>query len=137
MLNSIGQFVFLMLSPAPEIIRRELAVIARQGVDGIALMRTGIRGRPFTVRTGVDAENAIDAQAALANYQGLIGADPVNVVYAGLDYAAYGCVYAVRDIRPFPVKGMLGAAGGLFPPSFAWVEAEWTLIPISLEPGEE
>jgi hypothetical protein len=130
MANAIGDFAFIRLGPMPEVYRRMLLVLDRPGVNNHVILRTGMKGRPFTVRTGVDAIDLYDGVLATVNYQSIIGTDAVELVYNDVAMSDFRCKFLVLDVKPLEVRALQGAIGGLFPPSRAWVTAEWTLLPI-------
>lgn len=128
----IGPFYFIRMTGVPESLRQTCELIQRTGVDGSAVLRTGYRGRPFTLQTFVDASNGWDGAVALSNYQNYIGGDPVEVIYCNQPWAAFGCYFIILDVRPLQLHELYGAVGGLFYPSTAYVEAEWTLLPVAI-----
>lgn len=130
-LNAIGEFYFLRLEGVPITLRREGVPVVRPGVDGVAFYRTGYRGRPFQLRSTVDVWNGADGALALANYQAAILSAPLPLVYGNQFFDEFGCRYVVMDVEPVELREVLGAVGGLNPPSTAIVSAVWTLFPVA------
>jgi len=134
-MNRIGQFLFLVLLGQPEVHDKQtVSLVSRPGVDGVGLWLRGSRGRQFTMRSKVDAVNLAAARALYAQYHGLVGEDPVEMVWAGCSSTAEGYKVAVIDVRPVGVRGILGGVGGLHPPSRGWAEYEWDLVAIDDNP---
>lgn len=129
MTNSIGPFNFISMGPAPELYRRALILMERPGVNNHVILRAGMKGRPFNLQTQVDALDLYDGTLAYANYQSYIATNPVPVVYADVAFTTFNVLYLVLDVKA-DVRAIQGAVGGLFPPSLAWVTADWTLLPI-------
>ena len=131
MVNSIAYCRFLSLQGDPQALTEQPIVLARPGVPGVAIWLTSARGRRFTLRSGVDAEDLGDARAMLANYQELIGTDPVALVWRDVPMTREGFSVCVLDVRPVRVMPMLRCVGGTHPPSRAWLEADWDLIAVA------
>lgn len=133
--DRIGTFEMRTLrGPAPETVRRSLELVARPGVDGLVAVRTGTRGRPFVMRSGVDAASLAAAAARWRDYQAAIGSDPIEIVWGGKSWLDFNVRFLVLDVRllrltPIPSGG---AVGGLNPPSLAWLECEWDLVPLDI-----
>lgn len=133
--DRIGSFEMRTLrGPAPETVRRTLELVARPGVDGLVIVRTGTRGRPFVMRSGVDAASLDAGATRLRDYQAAIGSDPIEIIWGGKSWLDFNVRFVVLDVRlvqlvPIPPGG---AVGGLNPPSLAWLECEWDLVPVSV-----
>ena len=130
--NSIGDFQFIALDGQPELIRQEIELVFRRGVNGAAFWRTGERGRPFRLRSRVDAQSKADAQALYATYKQLVGADPVTLVWSGLDYELRdGVQVVVVDVTQADCRSLAATGGtGLNPPSLGWLECDWELMAV-------
>jgi len=128
--NRIGSFQFISLMGQPTDRAYEIEVITRKGVDGIAASRTGKRGKPFTLRSMVDAPDKAQARSYVRQYRALIGEDPVVLVWSDLDMSSELFHVLVLDVRPVVVTRVLNATVGLHSPSRGWVECDWDLIAI-------
>jgi hypothetical protein len=132
--NSIGEFTFISLDGNPETIHNEVQLLIRPGVDGVALWLRGSRGRPFQLRSFVDATDFEAARGLFASYCELIGADPVALVWADLDMStSENFTVAVLNVQLVRVAPLMVSAGGLNSPSEASIECVWDLIPIANE----
>ena len=133
MTNSIGEFQFLALHGDPEPLKEQTVVLARPGVTGVAVWKTGVRGVRFTLRSVVDAESFEAARQLFADYKGSIGQDPVSLIWSDLALDGEGFQVIVLDVRPASIRGILGGVGGLNPPSLGWCECDWDLVAVTNE----
>jgi hypothetical protein len=129
---SIGDHQFLKLSGNPEAIKERLVLLARPGVSGVAIWKTGQRGEPFTLRSIVDLQDGPSAWSTYLGYCQLIGQEPVDLTWAGMTLTTEKTKVAVLAVRQVRLIGMLGAIGGINPPSNALLECEWHLVPVEL-----
>jgi hypothetical protein len=130
--NKIGDFEFITLQgPPPDTLHEAVEVVARRGVDGVALWKSGSRGNPFSWTAGVDIDNFTQAMRQMEEYRELEGADPVKVVFNDHDLSTEEELkFAVLRVSRRMVKKITSASGGLSASAGAWLETEWTLIPI-------
>jgi len=137
--NRIGDFQFLALHGAPVGLSEQLLVLSRPSVDGVAIWKLGRRGRPFSLRSVVDATSFEAARAMHDRYLGLKGADPVDLVWSDIELTTEKIMVAVLDVRPVPgrTRSMLTLVGGLNPPSLGWVECDWDLIAVGIAPNDQ
>lgn len=131
--NSIGDYDFICLEDMPDLIKHQLELITRSGVDGTGFWMTGVRGEEIEVTSKVDCTNLQGAIALLAEYQALIAEDPQTMVYGGVDLSTVaGVKFKVTNVRPVVLKAITAAVGlKINPPSGAWLEARWTLVPVA------
>ncbi len=130
--NQIGPFPFLDLRGGIERFKQEVEILARPGVNGAGFKQLGLKGRPFNCHSRVDAESVQDAQLAWENYSLIVGdGNAYYVAQYGTDFTIFGVQFIVLDVRLVTIKAMALFQGGIFPPSQGWIEAEWTLFPIS------
>ena len=127
---SIGKFEFLALYGRPDVLRQQIEIAVRPGVDGVAIWKTGRRGKPFTLRSAVDANSIGHAQQLFYQYAQLIGADPVPLVFADMASVNDDVLVAVLDVRPITIRAIAGGVGGLNGPSYGWCECDWDLVPV-------
>ena len=126
--NQIGNFAFLSLEGSVETLKQELELVRRPGVEGVGLWQTGIRGRPFRVRSLANPATKSAARALFRLYCNLIGADPVDFVWSDLDLSARERFQvAVLDVRIADCRQLASSSTGLL----GWLEADWEVIPIS------
>jgi len=133
MTHSIGNHLFLALNgqvvlPTEQIV----AEIARPGVDGVGLWKTGTRGVPFSLRSAVDQPTFAGCRTTYAAYRALIGADPVVLVKDSHDYnGSDNCKFAVLGVQLIEARQLANADGGLNFPSEAKLACLWDLIAIA------
>jgi len=133
----IGDHLFLSAG-FPEPVKERPLLMDRPGVEGSAIWLTGQRGKRYTVITKTDAHNLDHATELFAQYRALIGADPVEMIWAGLPMTNETTKIAVLDVRTapgYPVR-MAAATPSLFPPSLGYIECEWDLVTIPIEEEE-
>lgn len=128
--DSIGQYEFLALHGNPEGPREMLEVLSRAGVDGLAFWRTGVRGRPFTLRSSVDLVSLAEAHYCFSLYQQLVGENIVPLVWGGIAFTGYGWQVKVLDVRLVSARAVIGVVGGMSPPSYGWLVADWELVAV-------
>lgn len=127
-LYSIGAFQFFTLIGTPEPPKRDLEIIARQGVNGVAVWDTGTRGHPFTVRSQVDQRDLEHAWTTWHEYVAEIG-EVRPLYWASITPVNYKVL--IKDVTDHRIKPIApGSSGGYHFPSLAWLEATWTLIAI-------
>jgi len=126
--NIIGEFEFLTLHGRPSPPAEQVEVVARGGVDGLGIWRTGVRGQPFRMFSQVDAPSLEIAADEFERYQALIGQDPVEMVQ---DDVIRDWKVAVLGVQLVSRYAIMVPVGGLNFPSLAWLEAEWTLVAIA------
>src|SRR5581483_1771958 len=109
LLNSLGDFAFIRLDGAPQVLTVHGSLVNRKGVSGTAAIREGIWGDPFTLRSAVDCLNLSDGALAIANYQASVFEELLPLVYAGVDYTQFGCLYLPIQVRPITLRVLYGA----------------------------
>jgi hypothetical protein len=124
MASSIGSFDFRALHGQPEEIKEQVEVLARAGVPGVAIVKTGQRGRQFTVRSVTGVADTIEGRNFYYDYTLLIGQDPQPIVWGGM---TLGYRVAVIDVRQTALRTVLCDTHG----AGAILECEWDLIPIA------
>ncbi len=130
----IGQFEFLDLVGNPEQVKRQIVALARAGVDGHTLIDEGSRGTPFPLISRVDQQHLEHGRATYRSYCELIGSEPVELVWQDLDMTLESFQVAVLNVVQRNLHALAwGSAGGLHPPSLAWLECEWTLLAVATE----
>jgi hypothetical protein len=127
MQNSIGSFPFIDLAGPLGLPSSVIALLVRAGVDGQTLVDDGQRGEPFTLRSKLDVASMADGVNEFDGYRGLVGTDPVSLVYQDVDLDGLAS-FSVLGVKMVQLKALVGAVGGLNPPSGAWLEADWTLV---------
>ena len=132
--NQIDEFTFIDLAGMPDVVKNQVAVLERHGVDGTTIVKTGKRGAPFTLRSKVDAEDLAAGLQAFNDYTSLLDTDPetghpVDITYQDQDLSTGGLSFIVLDVKLAVLKAISGPSGGLNPPSRAWLECDWTIVP--------
>ena len=128
--NWIGPYQFLSLSGSPKGITPGTQLMTRAGVAGVAMWLTAGRGRPFTLRSGCDTPNYAAAILAYKLYRTLVGTAPTDLTQGNVAFTGENTKILVLDVVPVGEEGMralMGGVGGLFSPSFGFVECDWTL----------
>lgn len=131
--QQIGNFNFLDLRGGVQLLRQETERLVRPGVAGQGLKLTGVRGKPFSLRSVVDAPNIGYAEDFYYGYLNLVGNGPQQLIQHSLDYlGAYGYAALVLDVEQALVKRSLLTIGGLNPPSLGWLECVWHLVMVQV-----
>jgi hypothetical protein len=140
--HSLGAFTFFNLENtavrggAPETVRRTATPIQRPGTNGTGFVTTGIKGRPFQMRSVVDVTTQAGAVVLIKNYELAVNKELVVMIHAGADYSATPvfCQYWIMEVTA-GWRRVSCATGGLNGGNY-FVEAFWTLIPVLVEPEE-
>ena len=130
MSNSIGPYDLLFLHGHPEPPRKGTLVIARPGVEGNALWRDVAHGRPFKMRSVDDVADLYDGRVAYNNYLGLIGQDPMDMVWEDQAMSDEGFLVCVLDVRLIDLHAIATPVGGRDPNNAARLECEWDLVSV-------
>lgn len=127
--NSIGDFAFIRIDPAPQGPRKVMAIETSAGVDGHSYWELGEKGEPMAYVTQVDLPSIGAAMVVFRGYQNLIGTR-VPMQYAGLDPIT-DWEYQVHDVRQVAIKETGLRVGGVSGSGAygAILVAEWILIP--------
>lgn len=131
-LDAIGTFAFISLQGLPMPPGGEVEIEQRRGVDGTAFWRTGNRGRPFSLRSFVDASSILEGWSFIQGYSALKAGPLQTLRFRGVDSLGFGWLVEVLDVRPVQVRKTILSVGGLIPGSNAVVEADWQLIAVAL-----
>jgi len=133
-MNMIGNLLFLTLLGGVERPSQQVGdLIARPGVDGLGIWRTGIRGRPFQLRSMVDVPDLAAGRMFFAAYRLLMGGALQILIQDGYNFfAAEGFNVAVLDVQLQQLKTIKTAVGGFNPPSNAKLVCEWTLVAVAI-----
>lgn len=138
MQNQIGDHRFLFLQGNPDPPKEMPDLMARGGVDGVGVWRTGVRGKPFALRSQVDCASMDEAREEFARYAQSIAQDAVALIQDDYDYTAEGWLVVVLDVRETARHVQIRSTGGFFSPGpSAWLEAEWTLVAVPKPEDEE
>jgi hypothetical protein len=136
--NSIDIFDFISLSSSHggdgiETVYEHGELQQRAGVDGTALIQTGLKGDPFQVVSLRDVATFADAQALRVLYKSIVNAKLVVVACGNTNYyTTTGHKYIVRDVTAV-AKRLASCAGGLTGGTGqGLVTAHWTLVPVYL-----
>ena len=110
MADSIGSFTFLSLDGPVEGPSEQLVVVARAGVDGVAVWQSGRRGREFVLRSAKDFATQAAAATEFEGYQALQGGNPVAMEWKGLTLSASHrlLVERVERLQQEPIVGGIG-----------------------------
>jgi len=110
-------------------------VLFTPGVDGVTIWETGKRGRPFFIETGVDLPAHTLILPTLDRYYEKITDGLLEMEWADATATNAENKIVVLDVQPIPERSgaLLGGAGGLNPPSLAWLAARWELITVEDE----
>ena len=136
-LYQLGDYQFVTLhcvenpdSPPP-IVQETTISIDRPGVDGSLVMRTGQRGKPFQMVSGVDVQNKSGADNAQDAYGKMVGFRRFEMTWANSNYTdLHQTRFIVLDVKVQKVKRLGAVVGGVNANSNFWLEALWTLLPV-------
>lgn len=133
--NSIGGYTLTQWQgPPPQFPKQHVETQRKIGAVGVSAIALGVHGDPFEFTTTSYFASQADAIAAEGFYLALIGAAPVVVVYAGVNYySSYSTKYLVESVMVEslqPLARMISPTQNLSP---AWpVVARWRLVPIGV-----
>ena len=133
--HKIGDQQFTFLSGPPENVRMDLEITARPGAPGVGIYRTGIRGRPITVRSDVDLEDKPAALERWDEYLQMIGQDPVDMIWHDLSAGTNRSIkVVVLNVQLVEITSLLSAVGGINVDDgdpCTWLSCGWDLIPLA------
>jgi hypothetical protein len=132
-LDYLGNIPVLAFRGNPERLKEVAMVMMRPGVEGVAVWRAAKRGLPFALRSESDARNLAHATALYRAYCGQIAQDPQALVWKGLDLSRDGIGVVVLDVRMVVCIRQILGVGGMFAPSQAWLECDWSLVAVPLQ----
>jgi hypothetical protein len=128
-MDQIGPYTFIKLSRPPDRAQRQWAIVGISGIHGVQLWDLGERGVPFTVQSQAFETTYALGRAAIPNYQLLVTAGPVSVIFGVLEVEQ---IFKVLRVEPVDVKRIvLGKVGGDSTNYQALVIANWTLMPLN------
>ena len=130
-INQIGPYQFMRLEGIPQLPRQESIVIQRPGVTGTGFIKTGARGKQFSLRSKADVTNWAAANNANVAYNSLANSMLVDIIFGGVNYGAASIRFNVLDVEVTEFMPIKTAVGGLVAGS-AIVIATWTLIAVKV-----
>lgn len=132
--HKIGGNLFLALRGQVVPPSQRVVPVERPGVDGAGFLFLGRLPEPFTLRSQVDCQSLIDGQLRFDSYLELKDADGVELIKDSLAYleAPRPWMVKVVDVQLVTLRAIIGMVGGLHWPSLAWLEADWTLVPVEV-----
>lgn len=136
--HKIGNFNFLTMSPPPpDVLHEEQELIARPGIDGIAVFQNGKQGRPFQVVTEADAQTFAAARALAQSYAAIEGT-AVDLTWNGIDLrqveSLQFVVLRVTVVDTFAIKTFAGSQISSPDPATGYCVARWDLVPFNSPP---
>jgi hypothetical protein len=134
-LNQIGPQYFLSLDGGVETLKQDNELMVRPGVPGVGLKLTGLRGKPFKLRSRVDAATVVSAHDLKEQYNTLVGGGPYDLAQYGAIYSSIGVGFLVLDVRVVKISALAYLRGGLNPPSLGWLQCDWELVAVALQQG--
>ena len=129
--NQIGPYQFIRLDGVPELPQEEAEAITRPGVPGTGFMKTGKRGKEFTLDSTADVPTWASAQQANLDYSSLANSNLVDVIFGGVNYAAVGIRFNVVGVKCKETKRLFNTVGGLAAGG-ALVTATWRLFAVKV-----
>jgi hypothetical protein len=135
----LGDFEFVSLSRALSRPVQSIEREVRPGANGVTLWRTGKRGQPFVLMSFVDCTDTEAALNLLAQYEQLVGGDPVTAKWAGHEIAEL--LVFVHQVLPDEqgLRATLLGIGGKEGTSHAFLRCHWlveTIDPFSASPSD-
>lgn len=129
----IGPFEFINLSKLPSYPTKLLTRETRPGQDGVTLWLGGKVAPVQVLQSVVDCSTLADAEAELRAYENLVGAGPVDVVWAGRNQGGVKAI--VGGVMPLEegVHAMVIGIGGTKGTSEAMLRAAWLLHIVSAQ----
>lgn len=128
--NQIGEFQFINLSRAISGPVQQLVREVRPGVRGVTFWKTGTRAEPFQLLSVVDAADCDAAEDLLHQYEAIVGADPVAVIWNGKNLAPRKVVVMAVEPLEEGIHQTLIGIGGTLGVSNGLCRCVWTLNPI-------
>lgn len=143
MANSLGNFSFISFTNprtprgSPHHVVMDNQILQRDGVNGAAVRRMGVKGFEFEMVSGVDALDFGTAEDLFASYTLLTQAGLQNIIWRNIDFSFfYGTGFIVVSVTEPSVTPISVAVGGLNSDPKAFLRARWTLLPVLVESGE-
>lgn len=129
----IGDFSFINISRPPGRPYEQTSLERKPGNDGHTVWQLGKAGEEFTCLTSANPADVAAAVSLLAQYQALIGQNPVTMHWANVSQDAIRVL--VRNVQPVDggTFATLTSVGGIAPPgsnTAGFIYAMWTLLPI-------
>lgn len=131
--NKIGDHEFIALRGEPIPPAQMTVVSDRPGVAGSETITQGIKGKPFSMISEVDAESYAAAKTLHDQYKLLIGGNAVNLVQGGAESDSQGYRVLVLGVEPVPggVVPIRGASGRKFSSAAqGFARYRWDLIAV-------
>ena len=132
-LNRIANHFFVMLEGVPTPPIEHIEVLPpRPGVDGHAFRKLGAKGRPFVLRSGVDAVSVFAAHVLIGEHQSLTDIGPVELYQHNtqLTGALRVKVLSVTATVVRNVGLIVGGVNVVTGNSGTWLEEQWTMITV-------
>lgn len=130
-LNQLGPYQFITIEGVPLLPRAESEVISRPGVDGLGFLKTGARGKQFSLRTIADVANWATAQTINTQYHQLTNSALVDLIFGGVNYSTISIRFNVLDVEVTRIKKVSTSVGGLAAGQ-AIIEATWQLVAVKV-----
>lgn len=131
--NSLGGLTFIRMDDGdlvPETLQREGAIVQRPGVPDSGVIDMGSRGQPFDMPTVRDVSGRMTAEQLVKTYRQLPMADPLNLVFAGINYTEiHECRYIVLRVHGVRIKYAAVTSGGIVGGDHL-VYATFALLPV-------
>lgn len=136
--NSLGEFAFVSFAnpndagAPPLLVSMEGGLQQRPGVDGSSVMRLGVKGQPFPMKSCVDCLTFAGANDELSEYMAAVNDEPLLLIWGSVNYfTSYQTMYLPIRCEPIRIRRISGCAGGINgSTATAWLEALWTLLPL-------
>lgn len=129
-LNQLGPYRFLTFKGFPPEYLQQIELVQRPGVEGVALWKTGWRGRPMSLQMTTDSRDYATAIADSVTLLQLTDQPPQQLVYNDVYMLNFNLLFQVLDFKVQRCRGIRTAVGGLYPPSLAFLEGTFTLLPV-------
>lgn len=127
--HQLGNEAFVTLDGEVRVPSEQLEIVDRPGVDGLGFWRTGVRGMPFELVSGVDVQHLGAGQQKRLAYAALIGSNPLSLVQYDVHWDQVELRFVVLDVET-QIREIAALVGGFSQASRAWVRARWTLIAV-------
>lgn len=125
---SIGSFIFRTMRGPIDVVQRDMEIIQRDGLDSYELRALGEHSTPFSILTMRDVLNVADGRLAGNNFATLVGADPVQMVFANYSLQGESRTVAVLNVRTVDLQAAFPMVNPINPASTMVLRSLWTLM---------
>jgi len=130
--NKIGVYSFLAIAGEPPVPQEQIAIAQRPGVDGIELIKLGIKSRPVTLRCIRDCADPTDVQMLLEEFL-LLKETPQELIHNGVSSHIHWYNISILDVVVAMQQPISKAIGGLLADPTVLASFDFTVIPVAIK----